>query len=74
MAILAEQTGVLEESSTSEFLVSSSGGVFSGLFLVALGLNALLLVFIALVGIKNSTAKSVKADSELPEDLWSSQN
>jgi hypothetical protein len=74
MAILAEQTGVLEESSTSEFLVSSSGGVFSGLFLVALGLNAVLLVVIALVGIKNSTAKSVKADSELPEDLWSSQN
>jgi hypothetical protein len=74
MIILAEQTGVLEESAASEFLVSSSGGVFNGLFLVALGLNSTLLVFIALVGNKNSAAKSIKGDSELPEDLWSSQN
>ena len=74
MGALAEQTGVMEELATSEFLVSSSGGAFSGLFLVASALNALLLAFFALVALRNPAVKSTKTDSQLPEDLWSSQN
>ena len=74
MGALAEQTGVMEELATSEFLVSSSGGALSGLFLVASALNALLLAFFALVALRNPAVKSTKTDSQLPEDLWSSQN
>lgn len=74
MGALAERTGVIEEVATSEFLVSSTGGVFSGMFLVTLCLNALLLAFFALVGLKNPGSKSIKNDSQLPEDLWISQN
>jgi hypothetical protein len=74
MGALAEQTGVMEELATSEFLVSSSGGGFSGLFLVASALNALLLAFFALVALRNPAVKSARTDSQLPEDLWSSQN
>ena len=72
--ILAERTGVLEEVATSEFLVSSSGGTFSGLFLVSLGLNTLLLAFFAILGLKNAATKSIRPDGQLQEDLWSSQN
>jgi hypothetical protein len=74
MGALAEQTGVMEELTTSEFLVSSSGGPFSGLFLVAIALNALLLALFALVALKNPAVKPTRAYSQLPEDLWSSQN
>jgi Na+-driven multidrug efflux pump len=74
VGVLAEQTGVLEEVATSGFLVSSSGGVFIGLFLFTLGLNSLLLAFFALVAIKNPATKSIEKDSQLPEDIWSSQN
>jgi hypothetical protein len=74
MGALVEQTGVMEELTTSEFLVSSSGGPFSGLFLVASALNALLLAFFAFVALRNPAVKSTKTESQLPEDLWSSQN
>lgn len=73
MGVISEQTGVLEEVATSEFLVASSGGVFSGLFLFTLGLNALFLAFIALVALKKPATKSISTESQLPEDLWSSQ-
>jgi hypothetical protein len=73
MGVISEQTGVLEEVATSEFLVSSSSGLFSGLFLFALCLNALLLAFIALAAHKNPATKSIRTESQLPEDLWSSQ-
>jgi hypothetical protein len=74
MRVLADQTGVLEEVSTSEFLVSSSNGVFAGIYLAALALNGLLLAFLALVGLKSPAIKSTKTKSQLPQDLWSSQN
>lgn len=74
IAALAEQTGVMESFATSEFLVSSSGGVFSLLFLMALGVNSLLMVVFGLVPFKKQGSQDTKANQQHPEDLWSSQN
>ena len=74
MRVLSEQTGVLEEIPNSEFLVSSSVGVFSTLFLIAAVLNAFLLAVIALLPPKIPATKASKPERQLPEDLWSSQN
>jgi len=73
ITVLSEQTGVVEELATSEFLVSSSIGVFSLLFLVAAGINALVLAGVALLPPKKGSAKARQAKQRLPEDLWSSQ-
>lgn len=74
VSVLAAQTGVVQDLSTSEFLVSSSVGVFSTLFLISAALNALVLAFLALIPIKHQKPKFVKSKREQPEDLWSSQN
>jgi hypothetical protein len=73
VSVLAAQTGVVQEPSTSEFLVSSSVGVFTTLFLVSAALNALVLAFVALIPIEIQKPKAAKSKRE-PEDLWSSQN
>lgn len=72
--ILAEQTGVFESPATTEFLVSSSSGVFPTLFLVSVVLNAFFLILMTLVQPKSSVARGPKPDRDLPEDLWSAQN
>ncbi len=74
VSVLAAQTGVVQELSTSEFLVSSSAGVFTTLFLISAALNSLLLVFLALSPVKYQKTKAAKSKREQPEDLWSSQN
>lgn len=73
VSVLAAQTGVVQDLSTSEFLVSSSVGVFSTLFLIGAALNALVLACYALIPIKHQKLKVAKSNRE-PEDLWSSQN
>jgi hypothetical protein len=74
MRALASQTGVLEELSTSEFVVSSTVGVFTTLFLICAALNSVLLAFLALLPHKSLKTKTSRSNSQLPEDLWSSQN
>jgi hypothetical protein len=74
MTVLASQTGVVEELSSSEFLVSSSAGAFTVLYLISAALNALFLAFLALAPVKNQNPKAAKSKREQPEDLWSSQN
>jgi hypothetical protein len=74
MRALASQTGVLEELSTSEFLVSSTVGFFTTLFLISAALNSVLLAFMALFPPKSLKTKASRSNSQLPEDLWSSQN
>lgn len=74
MRVLADQTGVFEEVSTSEFLVSSSDAGFTGAYLLALALNGMALAYLALVGLRSPAIKSTKNKSQHPEDLWSSQN
>ena len=73
VSVLAAQTGVVQDLSTSEFLVSSSVSVFTTLFLITLALNALVLAILALIPIKHQKPKATKSNQE-PEDLWSSQN
>ena len=70
---LADQTGVLSDYSNSEFLVTSSGGVFQWLYLGSIGLNILVLASIALLSIKPTLTKSKSSEAALPEDLWSRQ-
>jgi hypothetical protein len=72
-SVLAAQTGVVEDLSTSEFLVSSSVVVFTSLFLISVALNAFVLTSVALIPIKHQKPKAAKSKRE-PEDLWSSQN
>jgi hypothetical protein len=74
ISVLADQTGVVQELSTSEFLVSSSVGVFTTLFVISTALNALFLAFLALAPIKLQKPKAAKSKREQPEDLWISQN
>ena len=74
VSVLAARTGVVQDLSTSEFLVSSSVGVSSTLFLISAALNALVLAFYALIPIKHQKPKAAKSKREQPEDLWSSQN
>jgi hypothetical protein len=73
VSVLAAQTGVVQDLSTSEFLVSSSVSGFTTLFLISAALNSLFLAFVALIPIKNQKRKAAKSKRE-PEDLWSSQN
>ena len=73
MRVLASQTGVVQELSTSEFLMSSSAGVFTTLFLISAALNALVLAFMALIPIKHQKPAAAKSKRDQPEDLWSSQ-
>ena len=74
VSVLAAQTGVVQELSTSEFLVSSSVGVFTTLFLISTALNAIVFAFLAMVPIKLQKPKAAKSKREQPEDLWISQN
>ena len=74
MRVVASQTGVVQELSSSEFLVSSSAGVFTTLFLLSAALNALVLAVMALMPIKHQKPAAAKSKREQPEDLWSSQN
>ena len=73
VSVLAAQTGVVQDLSTSEFLVSSSVSVFTTLFIISAALNALVLAFLALIPIKHQMPKAAKSNQE-PEYLWSSQN
>ena len=73
MRVVASQTGVVQELSTSEFLMSSSAGVFTTLFLISAALNALVLAFMALIPIKHQKPAAAKSKRDQPEDLWSSQ-
>ncbi len=73
VSVLAAQTGVVQDLSTSEFLVSTSVSVFTTLFLISAALNALVLAFLALIPIKHQKPKIAKSNQE-PEDLWSTQN
>ena len=74
VGVLAEQTGVIEQVGDSEFLASSSTGVASSLFLVALSLNSLLLAVVLLRPAKRNRTKARKGGQQQPVDLWSSQN
>lgn len=74
MRVVASQTGVVQELSSSEFLVSSSAGVFTTLFILSAALNALVLAVMALMPIKHQKPAAAKSKREQPEDLWSSQN
>jgi hypothetical protein len=74
VSVLAAQTGVMQELSTSEFVVSSSVGVSTTLFLISAALNALVIAYIALIPIKHQKPNASKPKREQPEDLWSSQN
>ena len=73
VSVLAAQTGVVQDLSTSEFLVSTSVSVFTTLFLISAALNALVLAFLALIPIKQQKPKVARSNQE-PEDLWSTQN
>lgn len=73
VSVLAAQTGVVQDLSTSEFLASSSVSVFTTLYLISAALNALVLAFLALIPVKHEKPKAAKSMRE-PEDLWSSQN
>ena len=73
VSVLAAQTGVVQDLSTSEFLASSSVSVFTTLYLISAALNALVLAFLALIPVKHEKPKAAKSKRE-PEDLWSSQN
>ena len=73
VSVLAAQTGVVQDLSTSEFLASSSVSVFTTLYLISVALNALVLAFLALIPVKHEKPKAAKSKRE-PEDLWSSQN
>ncbi len=73
VSVLAAQTGVVQDLSTSEFLASSSVSVFTMLFLISAALNALVLAFLVLKPFKHQKPKASKSKTE-PEDLWSSQN
>lgn len=73
VSVLAAQTGVVQDLSTSEFLASSSVSVFTMLYLISAALNALVLAFLALIPVKHEKPKAAKSKGE-PEDLWSSQN
>ena len=73
VSVLADQTGVVQDLSTSEFLASSSVSVFTTLFIISAALNALVLAFLALIPIKHQMPKAAKSNQG-PEYLWSSQN
>ena len=73
VSVLAAQTGVVQDLSTSEFLASSSVSVFTSLYLISAALNALVLAFLALIPVKHEKPKAAKSKRE-PEELWSSQN
>ena len=73
VSVLAAQTGVVQDLSTSEFLAASSVSVFTTLYLISAALNALVLAFLALIPVKHEKPKAAKSKRE-PEDLWSSQN
>ena len=73
VTVLATQTGVVQELSSSEFIMSSSVGVFTMLFLITAALNALVLAFLVLKPFQHQKPKASKSKRE-PEDLWSSQN
>ena len=73
VSVLGAQTGVVQDLSTSEFLVSTSVSVFTTLYLISAALNALVLAFLALIPVKHEKPKAAKSKRE-PEDLWSSQN
>ena len=73
VSVLAAQTGVVQDLSTSEFLASSSVSVFTTLYLISAALNAFVLAFLALIPVKHEKPKAAKSKRE-PEDLWSSQN
>jgi len=73
VSVLAAQTGVVQELSSSEFIMSSSVGVFTMLFLITAALNALVLAFLVLKPFQHQKPKASKSKRE-PEDLWSSQN
>ena len=71
---LAEQTGVLADSASSGFLIASSGGVFSFLYLGCLVLNVLVLVSVAVTATHFKSQSKQRVERNLPEDLWSSQS
>jgi hypothetical protein len=73
VSVLAAQTGVVQDLSTSEFLAASSVSDFTTLYLISAALNALVLTFLALIPVKHEKPKAAKSKRE-PEDLWSSQN
>jgi hypothetical protein len=71
---LAEQTGVLADSTTSGFLIASSGGVISFFYLGCLALNVLVLVSVAATVTHFKSQSKQRVERNLPEDLWSSQS
>ena len=71
--VLADQTGVIQDISSNQFLVESSSNLFSWGYLVASGLNILVLSLLVAVTLKPKVAKTVRKIDKLPEDLWSDQ-
>lgn len=70
---LAEKTGVITDSATSEFLVTSSGSLFPSLYLVFVVVNIIVLVLVAVTApnLRSTASKPDRLDH--PEDLWSNQ-
>jgi hypothetical protein len=71
--VIAEQTGVMQDASSSEFLVASSNSLFPWVYLGAVTLNIGFLCSIAAVTLKSKAVASAAKDKDLPEDLWGNQ-
>ena len=71
--LLAEQTGVIQDISGSDFVIASTSSFLSLMYVLAVGLNIGVLGLVTAVSLGQSTIKDSKKAPEFPLDLWSGQ-
>jgi hypothetical protein len=71
--LLAEQTGVVQDISGSDFVIASASSSLSLMYVLAVGLNIGVLALVTAVSLRQRVIKESKKASEFPEDLWSDQ-
>lgn len=71
--VIAEQTGVMQDVSSSEFLLASSSSWFPWVYLGAVAMNIGFLCSIAALPLKSKAVASAEKNRDLPEDLWGNQ-
>ena len=71
--LLAEQTGVIQDISGSDFVIASASSSLSLIYALAVGLNIGFLGLVTARSLRQRVIKESKKAPELPEDLWSDQ-
>ena len=71
--LLAEQTGVIQDISGSDFVIASTSSSLSLVYVLAVGFNIGVLGLVTAVPLRQRVNKDSKKAPELPEDLWSDQ-